>query len=117
MQFDFEKFALLVKQCYQASPFSLEEVLEIFRFYFAEYERTFKHPHPHIKMEQIGRIIRVMPFADESSLATGTVDFLPDEYPDMIEQHFQTQYQHCDFNINHFFCGKIRWYRFLEVCL
>ena len=43
-------------------------------------------------------------------------EFEYEEYAPIIEQHFKTQYYNCDYNINHFFSGKIRALRFYEVC-
>lgn len=43
-------------------------------------------------------------------------DISPDAYYAMIDQHFATKYKNCDYNINHFFSGKVRELRFYESC-
>ena len=45
-----------------------------------------------------------------------TMDIDPDCYEDMIDKHFRTRYRNCDYNINHFFSGRIRVLRFYETC-
>ena len=32
----------------------------------------------------------------------------PEDYLDLIDLHFKTRYRNCDYNINHFFSGRIR---------
>ena len=44
------------------------------------------------------------------------MDIDPDCYEDMIDRHFRTRYRNCDYNINHFFSGRIRELRFYETC-
>ena len=66
--------------------------------------------------ERIERIIREMPYIDETDKHHSTMDVAPDCYEPMIDQHFQTRYRNCDYNINHFFSGRIRELRFYETC-
>ena len=92
MFFDFDKFSSITASVYADSPYSLAEVLEI------------------------ERIIREMPYIDETDKANSTMDIDPDCYEDMIDKHFRTRYRNCDYNINHFFSGRIRVLRFYETC-
>ena len=39
----------------------------------------------------------------------------PDAYPLLIQLHFKTSYRRCDYNINHFFSGRIRELRLYEA--
>ena len=71
---------------------------------------------PPIRAVQIERIIREMPYIDETDKANSTMDIDPDCYEDMIDKHFRTRYRNCDYNINHFFSGRIRVLRFYETC-
>ena len=105
MFFDFDKFSSITASVYADSPYSLAEVLEVFRHYFEQYEAYTGAPHPPIRAVQIERIIREMPYIDET-----------DCYEDMIDRHFRTRYRNCDYNINHFFSGRIRVLRFYETC-
>lgn len=67
-----------------------------------------------------------MPFFDSESAreydlfmkATGripTPDIFPSVYPYIIQLHFKTKYRNCDYNINHFFSGRIRELRCYEL--
>ncbi len=91
--------------------YTLDEVLKVFEYYFKTYEYELHRPHPHIKSTQIERIILKMPYLDED----GEMNIDSECYPDIIDQHFKTEYQ-CDYNINHFFSGDIRLLRFYEAC-
>ena len=65
---------------YADSPYSLAEVLEVFRYYFEQYEAYTGAPHPPIRAVQIERIIREMPYIDETDKANSTMDIDPDCY-------------------------------------
>lgn len=87
----------------------------MFKYYFCYYEQRFREPHPNIRMDQIRRIIHIMPYfrEEESRLYTcGTIAFEIYEY--IINRHFRTNYRNCDYNINHFFSGRIRELRWHE---
>ena len=127
MQFDFDRFARIAATVYrEGNPYSLEECLAVFRLYFRTYEEYIGHPHPPIRREQIARIIQVMPFLKYPDPAFQkwmkemfNYDPVPDidqnTYPILIQLHFKTKYRHCDYNINHFFSGKIRELRIYEA--
>lgn len=117
--FDFRTFERLVAQCYEPGPYTLEEVLSVFKCYFSLYEQKTGHPHPNIKMDQIRRIIQKMPYLTQKEelelRGTGFSGVFPVQYKYIIAQHFQTPYPACDFNINHFFAGRIRELRYRET--
>lgn len=115
MVFDFDTFSRLVVKAYKPCPYSLEDVLSVFRYYFQRYEDAMGRPHPHIRAEQIGRIIQAMPWVDEIDCARYLADIEPEDYKDLIDQHFRTRYRNCDYNINHFFSGRVRELRLHEV--
>lgn len=116
MIFDFETFRKLVKWCYEPGPYSLEEVLTVFKYYFYRYEQEFEEPHPNIRMAQIRRIIYIMPYFSEEEAQENTCETVPfGAYGCIIDRHFQTQYRSCDYNVNHFFSGKIRELRWREA--
>lgn len=114
MSFDFEKFAKVVKGTYQGGYYSLQEVLDVFFHYFATYEEYMGKPHPPIRAKQIERIIQAMPYLEKRLTSDQIADILPEDYPALINKHFKTGYRHCDYNINHFFSGRIRELRFYE---
>ena len=118
LQFDFRRFcgsaALAYKEC---SPYTLDECLEVFRVYFQAYEEYMGHPHPPIRREQIARIMQEMPWIDEIRKTSDSyiADIDPNTYKYIIRLHFKTKYRRCDYNINHFFSGRIRELRLYEV--
>lgn len=116
MLFDFDKFSEITASVYADGPYSLEEVLGVFGYYFEQYEAYTGAPHPPIRASQIEHIIQEMPYIDETDKHHSTMDVDPDCYEPMIDQHFQTRYRNCDYNINHFFSGRIRELRFYETC-
>ena len=88
----------------------------MFRYYFEQYEAHTGRPHPPICASQIVRIVRDMPWIEQADRGRAYADIPPESYPPMIDQHFQTRYRRCDYNINHFFSGRIRELRFYETC-
>ena len=86
----------------------------VFRLYFQTYEEYMGHPHPPIRASQIARIMQDMPWlSDDHGLHFG--DIFPCVYKHIITLHFKTKYRRCDYNINHFFSGRIRELRLHEV--
>ena len=119
MLFDFERFIRSVMLAYRrcnSETYSLEEVLQVFRYYFETYEMILEEAHPMISIEQIARIIAKMPFVlDEGQEVSHMIDITPEDYKVIIDQHFITEYRRCDYNINHFFSGRIREMRYFET--
>lgn len=127
MQFDFERFSRIAASVHtQGNLYSLEECLDVFLLYFQTYEEYMSHPHPPIRREQIARIMQDMPFFKQPDPAlmkwlieeygyNPIPDIAPDMYPILIQLHFKTKYRRCDYNINHFFSGKIRELRWYEA--
>lgn len=117
MNFDFDRFSRITASVYAGeSPYSLADVLGVFKCYFQQYETYTGHPHPFLRASQIARIIQDMPWLDCACRRGVSADIAPDCYPTIIEQHFKTRYRRCDYNINHFFSGKIRELRYYETC-
>ena len=116
MIFDFEKFSSITSRVFPNVTYTLEEALAVFRYYFQKYEDCIGHAHPPINTSQIIRIIRDMPYICEEDKGGCCTDISPDAYFAMIDQHFARKYRNCDYNINHFFTGRIRELRFYESC-
>ena len=89
-------------------------VIGVFQYYFTCYEQRFGEPHPNIRMDQIRRIISAMPYVNRDDIGGYYPDIDYDTYPFIIDRHFRTNYRNCDYNINHFFSGKIRELRLHE---
>ena len=105
---DFDVFSSLATSVYHEiadSPYALNEVLFVFRYFFEQYRDRFGD-HPPIKREQIERLIRRMPYPTEY---IGGLDVIePVEYFDIIDTYFESDFKNCNYRINHFFSGKIR---------
>ncbi len=114
MIFDFEKFARITASVYPPSVYTLQDALTVFKYYFEQYEKHMGRPHPPIRASQIVRICQDMPYIDQEDKRGYCEDVSPDGYCAMIDRHFATKYRHCDYNINHFFSGRIRELRFYE---
>lgn len=115
MRFDFDLFSRVAARAYkEGNPYSLDECLKVFQLYFQTYEEYIGRPHPPVRQEQITSIMERMPYIDQQG--NGRIaDLEAEEYKDLIGLHFKTKYQRCDFNINHFFSGRIRELRMYEV--
>ena len=116
MLFDFEKFSNITASVYPGGLYRLEDALNVFQCYFERYEKHTGKAHPALRASQIVRICRIMPFLSAENKRNCCEDVSPLDYPAMIDQHFRTKYRNCDYNVNHFFSGKIRAMRFFEVC-
>lgn len=119
MYFNFQAFSAFAAKAYRElgeHAYTLEEILSVFRYYFEKYEEYRGEPHPNLRLEQIKRIIQIMPYLDKNFLSGACSDIDADCYPALIDQHFQTEYRQCDYRINHFFSGCIRELRFYETC-
>lgn len=114
MLFDFDRFADITASVFPDGAYTLREALGVFRYYFEQYEAYTGAAHPPICAEQIVRIVGKMPYIDETDRARSTIEIVPEVYEELIDQHFRTRYRNCDYNINHFFSGRIRELRFYE---
>lgn len=116
MIFDFDTFAQVTERIFvDNGPYTLDETLFVFRAYFVQYEVHTGHAHPPIKASQIAHIIDLMPYLEAEDIGAYCADISAVCYPDIITRHFKTQYRNCDWNINHFFSGRIRWLRAREA--
>lgn len=114
MVFDFEKFRKIAANVYPQGPYSFEESMEVFKYYFERYEDFMGRPHPHVRASQIVRICQDMPYIDREYSSGQYADVDPTDYPVLIDKYFATRFRSCDRNICHFFSGRIRELRFFE---
>ena len=112
--FNFEKFSVIAASVYPNTPYSLEDALSVFRYYFEKYEKYTGRPHPPINASQIVRIAQNIPWIEIENWGAYSEYVAPEDYRVLIDKHFATKYRRCDYNINHFFSGKIRLMRWLE---
>lgn len=116
MLFDFDTFTRVATQAYKEvdSPYTLQEVLDVFAYFFKAYEEETAEIHPPIRKEQIKRIIQTMPYYDKDGMAGGYSDVEPEAYPVLIDAYFRTPFRNCNYRINHFFSGSVRTMRMFE---
>lgn len=114
---DLRIFDSMVKREYKESdPWELEGYLYVFHKYFDTYEEYFQEPHPHISKANIRKLMDRMPYLDFENRGSMSERLDPDSYDALIGRYFELDWQHCDYNINHFFSGQIREMRFYEMC-
>lgn len=116
MQFDFDLFTRIAATAHpEGRQYTQEQCLEVFRCYFQTYEDYIGRPHPPIRREQIERIMGEMPCTVMEGRGGSLEPLAPEDYLDLIDLHFKTRYRNCDYNINHFFSGRIREMRLYDA--
>lgn len=116
MQFDFQRFSRIAATAYpEECQYTPAQCLDVFRCYFQTYEDYIGRPHPPIRREQITRIMQEMPYIVMEDRGENLEPLDLEEYTAMIDLHFKTRYRRCDYNINHFFSGRIRELRLYDV--
>ena len=71
----------------------------------------FHKEHPHLSTAAMDKVVQSLCCGTE--LVEGTE---PSMYKAMIDQHFKTQYNSCDYNICHFMTEGIRNNCYYETC-
>lgn len=114
--FDFDIFTRVCTQAYKeaVTPYTLQEVLDVFEYFFDTYREAMGEDHPPLCKAQIARIIQAMPYYDKLPNDTRDASITPDAYPVLIDAYFHTPFQNCDYRINHFFSGYVRTMRMYE---
>lgn len=111
---DSEQFKRLCAWIYRTvytAHFSLDDCVTVFGLYFNAYEDFIGRAHPIPSYRQIATIMEKMPFADENR----RIDLFPEDYEVLIPAYFLTAFPNCDYNISHFFSGRIREFRYYET--
>ena len=106
--FDFSIFSDMVSAIYSDfddHPYTLKEVLEIFQYFFTKHYEYIGN-HPPVSKAQIIRFLDAMPYLTAYTGGINVID--PLEYPDIIDEYFESDFKNCNYRINHFFSGKIR---------
>lgn len=99
---------------YEDYPLDFCDVIKVFEFYFNEYESRVGMRHPKLNLKAMHQILEVLPFIYDSNLDK-EIPLLVDDYRQIIKMHFSTEYRFTDYNILHFFSGRIRLLRFYEL--
>lgn len=101
----------IMGSCNRVSTIETKSYIDIIEYYYQTYMDTFCEEHPRLSSTAMDSVV--------SAIQCGTemVDGADVEaYHAMIDQHFKTQYQDCDYNICHFMSEDIRNNRFYESC-
>jgi hypothetical protein len=88
------------------------EYKKVLTYYLRKYSEVMEEDHPEIKLEHWERVINDLFIEPVCELSEGE----PDYYYGMIDRHFLTLYQDCDYNILNFATEKILENRFHEAC-
>ncbi|MGI6014261.1 MAG: hypothetical protein ACOX7K_08310, partial [Oscillospiraceae bacterium] len=80
---NWERFEPLAAAAYEEAdtPYTLEEALSVFRYFFQRFEDTQGTPHPPIRKQQIIRIMEAMPYIEQADRGNGIVDIEAEYYP------------------------------------
>lgn len=114
--FSFEYFKTLLKEAYAGgdADMSYEDAEAIFRYYFAAFELTFHKPHKNLRFDTVRNLIKRLSYCEQDGSRMFDLDL--ESYEAIIDQHFKTQYQNCDYGICHFMSGDVRANRYYETC-
>lgn len=118
MLFNTEKFKKLLIYVYPDTDgelYKIEDAYNIFMYFFEKYEENFESPHPPLSRRQIESIIDDMPYIFDSNY-NRWLDLSPEDYEPMIDRYFETDYCYSDYNISHFFSGRVREIKYFETC-
>lgn len=115
---NFKIFDKVCEKAYRQLPphysIPLDEVKDVFHFYFFLYHHDQGKDHPNMTVNNVLRIIEEMPYIYNSRIVVN-VDCLDAEINRaLIAAYFSTP-MNCDRNINHFFSGDIRAIKFHET--
>lgn len=103
----------IIKSCQAYNIQDCSPYIDIIRYYYSVYEKTFGKEHPRLSAKAMNSVIDS--FLCSSDNLDG-LEYNPDAYYAMIDRHFQTKYQDCDYNICHFMSEEVRNNRFYETC-
>ncbi len=101
----------ITKSCHKQGIQNCDQYVRIIGYYYIQYMKIFQHEHPRLSSSAMDKVV--------NSLACKSED-MPDVditvYKPIIDRHFKTKYNKCDYNICHFMTEGIRHNRFYEAC-
>lgn len=101
----------IIKSCNNYGITDYELYISIIEYYYKSYLNAFGEEHPRLSTKAMNSVIEAI------NLGTDMVKAIDLEaYCQMIDKHFQTQYENCDYSICHFMTEGIRNNRFYETC-
>ena len=103
-----EKFSPLLFHQFVLNRQPRPETVEVVTYYLDYYYDVYGIEHPRLKDEQWQRVVNNLFSVDEYDLSEM-------DLKNMIEQHFKTEYDNCDYNILHFISDGVMLNRMYEV--
>lgn len=94
--------------------FDVEDATSIFRHYLSTYKLTMGYAHPPVSLRQVTDYCAKLPYIPNPETGEA-IEITPDYYIHMIDQYFCVDFPDCNYNMQHFFSGNIRYYRYLET--
>jgi len=91
-----------------------EESIEVIEHYLERYHFYQSKSHPNLKAHQWQTVIDEL-YYGECNKPDGYEEFSGHELKYIIDEHFKTKYDNCDYNILHFISGQIRALRYYEL--
>lgn len=92
-----------------ADNYDIENALCVVKYYLESFKNTFGENHPFISQKAMNGVIER--FFGGSDI----VECDPEIYYELIDKHFATVYEDCDYNICHFMTDGIRQNRAYEI--
>lgn len=89
---------------YAANDYEIDNV----SYYFRKYRQFKGKEHEPLKPSQWKKVFNKITTA-------GDKEVLGNIFKRIVDQHFQTKYKKCDYNINHFISGRIMLNRYYEI--
>ena len=91
--------------------YQTDDFIEAMQYYVSMYETKMGKPHPRLKPEQWNRAWNDIQTVFRND---DPIDLEFEDIQKMIDKHFETEYQNCDYNILHFVTEGIMTNRFYE---
>ena len=95
------------------SPYTAEELAEVFDLYLHKFRLFTGREHPELKREQLRALAVIVPYfsastSDPRLMSGEACEILPEQYGRIMDNYFASKYKGCNYHIHHFFAGQIR---------
>lgn len=90
------------------------DYISVIKHYFTKYKERIGKEHPVLTIDRWEEVIDALPVIFDDDMSRSE-DIDEEQLMTIINQHFNTEYRDCDYNILHFMAGDIRKNRFYEV--
>ena len=88
-----------------------DEIIPAVEYYLERYEGYMGQHHPALKVKQWQTVVsNILALDEPEQIGLEDIEII-------IDKHFVTEYENCDYNILHFVNGDIIKHRFFEECL